>query len=138
MAGEAEELCVRARAAALILEGRVEEAVAELARYYGVPAPRVRVGLPRGCRRALGCYVPARRTIYLRSSSEYRDPFVVLHEFYHHLRSLLGRHRGTERHADRYAAESIEALERGVCALHEQGSHQHGGERQGDAPRHKR
>jgi hypothetical protein len=113
--GSGDELCVRARAAALILEGRVEEAVEMLADYYGVLRPRVRVGLPPRCSGALGCYVPSKRTIYLRSSEEYRNPLVVLHEFYHHLRSILGRHRGTEGRADRYALESLEALRRGVC-----------------------
>jgi len=118
------ELCVRARAVALILDGRVEEAVEMLAGYYGVPRPRVRVGLPPRCSRALGCYVASKRTIYLRSSEEYRNPLVVLHEFYHHLRSLLGRHRGTEGRADMYALESLEAYRRGACGLGEyEGGH---------------
>lgn len=113
--GREEELCVRARAAYLILEGRVEEAVEILADYYGVPRVRVMIGLPPRCGAALGCYVPSKRTIYLRSSEEYRNPHVVLHEFYHHLRSALGHHRGTEGRADGYASESLEALRRGAC-----------------------
>ncbi|MEB2837380.1 MAG: hypothetical protein GSR80_000480 [Desulfurococcales archaeon] len=121
MSGSREELCVRARAARLVLEGRAEEALRLLASYYGVPVPALRVGLPRRCRRALGCYVASRRTIYVRSSAEYRDPLVVLHEFYHHLRSRLGRHRGTERHADEYALEALRALGEGVCLGEEEG-----------------
>jgi hypothetical protein len=111
---EAEE-CALARAVRLIAEGRAEEAIEELSRFYNVPPPRMRVGLPRRCRRALGCYVAARRTIYLRSSDEYVNPFVVLHEFYHHIRSVLGKHRGTERHADAFALRAIEAARRGAC-----------------------
>ncbi len=103
-----DEKIVRARAVALILAGRPEEALDLLSRYYGVEAPRLRVGLPAGCRgRALGCYVAREKTIYVRSRREYMDPFVVLHEYYHHLRTRYGRHRGTEKHANRYAADSI-------------------------------
>ena len=101
-----------ARAVQLIILGRAEEALEELSTYYGVPPPRLRVGLPKRCLRALGCYVPRERTIYVRSSEEYRDPFVVLHEFYHHLRWRMGRHRGTEKHADRFAARALEAWRR--------------------------
>ena len=121
-------MCVKVRAARLVFDGRAEEALRLLASYYGVPVPALRVGLPRGCRRALGCYVASRRTIYVRSSAEYRDPFVVLHEFYHHLRRRLGRHRGTERHADEYALEALRALGEGACLGEEDGGgHGEGG-----------
>lgn len=103
-------MMARARAAWLIMRGDVEGALALLSQYYGVSAPRVRVGLPRGRRGVAGCYDPARATIYVRSRVELRNPLVVLHEFYHHLRYVLGEHRGTEKHADRYAAESVRAL----------------------------
>ena len=49
----------------------------------------------------------SKNTIYLRSSREYMDPFVILHEFYHHIRSRLGKHRGTEKHADAFAMRAI-------------------------------
>ncbi len=111
-----DDLCVRAEAARLVLEGKAEEAVEMLSRYYGIRSPRLRVGLPRGCKRALGCYDARHRVIYVRSREEYFNPYVVLHEFYHHLRSFLGRHRGTEDRADRYAAEAVEALLRGLTA----------------------
>jgi len=107
--GEEETLALAVR---LVLECRPEEAVEVVSRYYGLRPPRVRVGLPKRCRRALGCYVPGERTIYLRSSREYCDPFVVLHELYHHLRHRLGRHRGTEKHADRFALKAIEAYQK--------------------------
>jgi len=110
-AGRGEEEAL-AEAVRLVLEGRPEEAVEMLSRFYGVRPPEVRVGLPKGCRRALGCYVPSKRTIYLRSSEEYMDPFVVLHEFYHHLRYRLGRHRGTEKGADQFALRALEAYRR--------------------------
>jgi hypothetical protein len=41
-----------------------------------------------------------------------RNPFVILHEFYHHLRTDLDlKHRGTEKHADAFAREFIQVFE---------------------------
>ena len=37
------------------------------------------------------------------------DPFTILHEFYHHLRYFGNDHRGTEKHADRFAIDYIRA-----------------------------
>ncbi len=101
------EAGLRAYAVLLILRGSAEEALRRLSEYYGVPAPRLRVGLPKRHARALGCYEPRRRLICLRSSREYRDPFVVLHEFYHHLRSSRAEFAGSEKSADNYALSSI-------------------------------
>lgn len=106
--GEESDAMVRARAVALILLGETEKALEILSRFYGVPVPRVKVGLPKGRSGVLGCYVPSKRTIYLKSSEEYRNPFVVLHEFYHHIRYFAGKHRGTERGANEYALTSIQ------------------------------
>ena len=58
----------------------------------------------------MGCYVPRRKTIYAATSNELRDSRVILHEFYNHLRSSQeGRSRGTEKSADRFAIEFIQA-----------------------------
>ncbi len=103
---------VLASAVQLILDGRAEEAIQLVSNYYGVRPPRLRVGLPKKCYKALGCYVPAKKTIYVRSSREYMDPFVIMHELYHHLRYRMGRHRGTERGADEFALEAIRAWTR--------------------------
>ncbi|GAB6148111.1 hypothetical protein [Stetteria hydrogenophila] len=126
MPGFSREDCVLARAARMIVEGRTEEAIEGLSRFYEVLPPRVKVGLPRRCRNALGCYTPQDQTIYLRSSREYRDPFIVLHEFYHHLRWRLGSHRGTERHADEFAARAVIAMAEGACSTGGDGSEQGG------------
>ncbi len=104
---ENSEELVRAKAVKLILDGRAEDAIKLLSDYYGISTPKIKIGLPKGHRSAYGCYVAGKKTIYLRSSREYRDPFIVLHEYYHHLRTYLGKHRGTEKHANRYALESI-------------------------------
>ena len=104
------ELLVRAYAVWLIVEGKVERALEVLSKYYGVSTPNIKVGLPKGYSRTLGCYISKKATLYVRSSSELRNPYVILHEYYHHLRCVLGEHRGTERYANEYAKKSIEAL----------------------------
>jgi len=103
---ESEEI-IRAKAVKLILEGKAEDAIRLLSQYYKIVAPNIRIGLPRGHRNVYACYIPGKKTIYIRSSREYRDPYIVLHEYYHHLRSFSGKHRGTEKYANKYALESI-------------------------------
>lgn len=103
---ESEEI-IRAKAVKLILEGRAEEALKLLSQHYRIETPNIKIGLPKGHRNVFACYIPGKKTIYIRSSREYRDPYIVLHEYYHHLRSFLGKHRGTEKYANKYALESI-------------------------------
>ncbi len=111
--GGAEDLdLVLARAVRLILDCRPEEAVEIVSKHYGVRPPRLRVGLPKRCLRALGCYVARTRTIHVRSRREYCDPFVIMHELYHHLRFRMGKHRGTERGADEFALSAVRAYAR--------------------------
>ena len=98
---------VRSKAVMLIIEGKSEEALELLSRFYGVEAPKISVGLPKGHAKALGCYDPNKKLICIRSSKEFYDPFVIMHEFYHHLRFYRGKHRGTERRANEYATNSI-------------------------------
>ena len=95
----------------LILNGKAEEALEFLGEHYGVEVPKLKVGLPKGRKKkAFGCYVARNRTICVLNSDVLREPFVVLHEFYHHLRKALDKkHRGTERYADEFAKEFIEA-----------------------------
>jgi hypothetical protein len=94
-----------------ILNGKVEEALELLARHYNVGLPRIKVGLPKGNRsKALGCYAANNQTIYVLNSDVLKDPFIILHEFYHHLRTSLDKkHKGTEKLASRFAKEFIEA-----------------------------
>ncbi len=100
---------LKARIVELILESRLREALAELSEAMGVPEPRFRVGHVKGHSSALAVYVPSRETIFFSSGEAMRDPLVVLHEFYHHARMFAGRHRGTERHADEFAADFVRA-----------------------------
>ena len=98
---------VRAKAVKLILDGEPEKALQLLSDYYGVRTPKLRVGLPKRYTGVLGCYVASEQTIYVKSSDQYHDPFIILHEYYHHLRTFMGKHRGTEKNANKYALESI-------------------------------
>lgn len=97
----------------LIANGRTEEALDQLAKHYGVCTPKLKVGLPRRHKvTACGCYDAKTKTISVFHSSALKDPFVVLHEFYHHTRTGIdGKHRGTERYANEFAAEFIRAYQ---------------------------
>jgi hypothetical protein len=53
--------------------------------------------------------VQREKKIYAMDSAIFYNPFVILHEFYHHLRSKDGSHRGTERHANAFAQGFIES-----------------------------
>jgi Zn-dependent peptidase ImmA (M78 family) len=97
----------------LILDGKTEEALAILSSKYGVRIPKIKVGLPKGHKRkAYGCYTTKNETISVLNSDMLLNPFVILHEYYHHLRSksVDKVHRGTERNADQFALEFIETF----------------------------
>jgi len=96
----------------LILSGKPEEALRLLAKNYKVNVPKLKVGLPKGHKiKAFGCYTSKNQTISVLNSDMMVNPFVILHEFYHHLRSKAvdKMHRGTEKNADKFAIEFIEA-----------------------------
>ncbi len=86
-----------------------EAAVYELSRHYRIDRPDLKIGLPKGEKKALGCYVRRDKTIYISSIDYLYDPYVVIHEFYHHLRNVTGKHRGTERHAKEFAVSFLES-----------------------------
>jgi hypothetical protein len=96
----------------LILNGKPEEALVLLAKNYKVNVPKFKVGLPKGHKiKALGCYTSKDETISVLNSDAVVNPFVILHEFYHHLRSkgVDKMHKGTEKNADKFAIDFIEA-----------------------------
>lgn len=97
----------------LIANGATEQALEKLAEHYNVTAPKLKVGLPKGRRSAaLGCYEPRDKTISVLNSDVFRQPFVIIHEFYHHLRTKVDlTHKGTEKNANRFAREFLEAYQ---------------------------
>jgi Zn-dependent peptidase ImmA (M78 family) len=102
---------LRARIVWLVINGNAEKALNLLAEHYGVSTPKIAVGLPKGRKsRVLGCYNGRNRTIFVLNSDTLKEPFVILHEFYHHLRtSPEAKHRGTEKHANAFAQEFLQA-----------------------------
>jgi hypothetical protein len=99
----------KAHVVRLIANGSAEEALQILAEHYGVSLPKLKVGLPKGHKRnSLGCYTPRNRTISVLDSEALRAPFIVLHEFYHHLRTNTDlEHKGTEKNANEFAKDFI-------------------------------
>jgi len=94
----------------LILAGKTEEALQVLAKNYKVNVPHLKVGLPKKHKtKAYGCYTAKKETISVLNSDIFANPFVIIHEFYHHLRSkgVDNFHRGTEKNADKFAIDFI-------------------------------
>lgn len=102
----------KARIVELILLKRVDEAREELSRHYNVVTPNLKVGMPKRHRGKIGCYAAKTKTIHVINHEKLEDPFVILHEFYHHLRTQDGKHKGTEKNANRFAVEFIEAFKK--------------------------
>jgi len=94
----------------LILNKRTEEALTLLAKNYKVNTPKLKIGLPKGHKKNIfGCYTPKDGTISVLNSDTIGNPFVILHEFYHHMRTSIDKkQKGTEKNADRLANEFIQ------------------------------
>jgi len=109
MAIEADD-SIKSKIVYLILEKEPEKALEILATLYKVKNPKLRVGTVKKRRKtALAVYVHKDNTIYASNSDILYNPFVILHEFYHHIRSKSGEHRGTEKNADAFASEFIKS-----------------------------
>ncbi len=108
----------RARIVHLIVDGSPEHALRLLAKYYEVSEPTLRVGTVKRHRKVLACYVEKENRIYLSNSSFVTNPFVILHEFYHHLRSSnQGKSRQVEKRADLFAWSFIRDFRSGSSDL---------------------
>ena len=100
----------KAKIVQMILDGKTENALEKLSEFYRVETPQITVGTIKKKRRTVyAVYVPQERKIYALNSDIFCNPFVILHEYYHHIRSRLGRHRGSERHANMYAKDFIDS-----------------------------
>jgi hypothetical protein len=106
-----EERRFKARVVWLIANGQTEKALQQLAEHYKVEVPKLKVGLPKRHRKkALGCYSVKSNTISVLNSDVLKEPFAILHEFYHCIRTGLdARHKGTEDYANEFALGFIEA-----------------------------
>ncbi len=103
----------------LIADGKAERALELLAKRYHVSVPRLKVGLPKGRKKGvLGCYTANTETISVLNSETLKNPFVILHEFYHHLRTMPDlQHRGTERNANEFAGRYMREYRDAVAGL---------------------
>ena len=100
----------RAKIVQMIFNKETEKALQDLSSIYKISPPDITVGTIKGKRRTVyAVYVQKESKIYTMNSEIFYNPFVVLHEFYHHLRSRGGKHRGSEKGADMYAKSFIEA-----------------------------
>jgi hypothetical protein len=100
----------KAEIVAMILDSKTEAALEMLCGRYRVSVPRLGVGVLEGRTKGVAAVYSLERKEILAARREYLyDPFVMIHEFYHHLRSISGKHRGTEKQADRFALDFIDA-----------------------------
>ncbi len=101
----------------ILVEGKTEDALELLAKEYQVSVPTLKVGLPKKHKTtAYGCYSANNQTISVLNSDIYVNPFVIIHEFYHHLRSKAvdRMHKGTEGNADKFALDFIKEYQLAV------------------------
>jgi len=92
----------------LILTKETENAVQLLSKKFKVRAPSLDIGHTKGKKIALAVYSVSTNSISFADQEYFFNPFVVLHEMYHCVRSRSGEHRGTEKNADRFALDYIE------------------------------
>ncbi len=105
-----EEEQFRVQVVGTILDARTEEALQMLCKHYHVSVPRLGVGVVEGRTKGVAAVYSLEKKEILAANREYLyNPFVIVHEFYHHLRSVSGKHRGTERQADEFANGFIDS-----------------------------
>ena len=103
----------KAKIVHMILNRNTEEALQKLSKFYNVTPPEIVVGTIKGKRRTVyAVYVQKERRIYVINSDVFYNPFIVLHEFYHHIRTRAGIHRGSEKHANMYAKSFIDSYKK--------------------------
>jgi hypothetical protein len=103
----------KAKIVHMILNRDTEEALQKLSKIYNVTPPEIVVGTIKGKRRTVyAVYVQKERRIYVINSDIFYNPFIVLHEFYHHIRTRAGVHRGSEKHANMYAKSFIDSYKK--------------------------
>ncbi|GAC1662336.1 MAG: hypothetical protein NVS9B7_30330 [Flavisolibacter sp.] len=108
----------KAKIVALILDKKTELALEVLSDLYKVDTPKIVVGTIKKKRRTVyAVYVVQEKKIYALNSDIFYNPFIVLHEYYHHIRSKLGTHRGSEKNANLYAKDFVDSYMRIIGEL---------------------
>ena len=107
-----DETRFKAAVVGLILSKDIEVAVEILSRKFRVRPPSLEIGHTKGKKLALAVYSVSANSIAFADQEYFFNPFVVLHEMYHCIRSRSGNHRGTEKNADKFALDYIENYRR--------------------------
>src|ERR671914_2787883 len=103
----------KAKIVHMVLNKKTEEALQYLSKFYDIAPPEIVVGTVKGKRKTVyAVYVQKESKIYVINSDVFYNPFVILHEFYHHIRTRAGVHRGSEKHANRYAKSFIDSYKK--------------------------
>ena len=103
----------KAKIVYMILNRKTEEALQNLSQFYNITPPKIVVGTIKGKRKSVyAVYVQKESKIYAINSDIFYNPFVVLHEFYHHIRTKGGIHRGPEKYANMYAKDFVDAYKK--------------------------
>jgi hypothetical protein len=103
----------KAKIVSMILNRRTEDALQNLSKFYNTTPPEIVVGTVKGKRKTVyAVYVQRESKIYAINSDVFYNPFIILHEFYHHIRTKGGIHRGSEKNANMYAKSFIDAYGR--------------------------
>ena len=111
----------KAKIVHLILNKKTEEALQSLSKFYRISPPEITVGTIKGKRRTVyAVYVQKESRIYCINSDIFYNPFIVLHEFYHHIRTKGGIHRGSEKYANTYAREFIDSYNKIINQMRRQ------------------
>ena len=126
----------KAKIVPMILNKKTEEALQHLSKFYGKTPPEIVVGTVKGKRKTVyAIYVQKESKIYAINSDVFYNPFIVLHEFYHHMRTRGGIHRGSEKNANTYARNFIDAYNRIIKQMTESPVESKGKKKETDAIR---
>ena len=105
------DVLFRAKVVYLILSKDIEQALELLSSHYGIVEPKLKVGMPKRYSKNPACYVHKNRTIHVSRREILSNPHVILHEFYHHLRSVTDAQGGIEKYANSFASNYLEAYQ---------------------------
>ncbi len=103
------EWLFKAKIVHVVLSKDTEKAIELLSRHYSIAEPKLKVGMPKRHSKKVACYVAKRQTIHVSHRGILHDPYVILHEFYHHLRNVTSTQKGLEKHANRFAEDYLKA-----------------------------
>ena len=103
------DLVFKAKVVYLIRSKDTKEALELLSSYYGVEEPKLKVGMPKRYSKNPACYVAKKRTIHVSCREILWNPYIILHEFFHHLRRVTEAEAGIEKYANNFAKNYVEA-----------------------------